>query len=156
MGNIVPTWLMAGDAHEEVAHRIAHQGLHPVLDIGSGQGRLSDVLPARWPYVGIESSPTQLRRNTGGTVVRGGASHLPFADRTLGAVAALWMLYHLDDPVGAVAEARRVLRPDGVFFACTTSRNNGPELIERYPATTFDAEGPRPSSPPSSVNRLPR
>jgi SAM-dependent methyltransferase len=39
------------------------------------------------------------------------------------------MLYHLDDPVGAVAEARRVLRPDGVFFACTTSRNNDPEVI---------------------------
>jgi ubiquinone/menaquinone biosynthesis C-methylase UbiE len=72
--------------------------------------------------------------------VRGDASHLPFAGGTFGAVAALWMLYHLDNPVGAVAEARRVLRPRGVFFACTSSRNNDPELIERYPTTTFDAE----------------
>ena len=31
-------------------------------------------------------------------------------DGVAGAVAALWMLYHLDEPRDAIAEARRVLR----------------------------------------------
>jgi SAM-dependent methyltransferase len=134
------TWLMAGDVHEMVAQRIDHGGLRPVLDKGSGQSRLGAVLPTGWPYMGIDSSSTQLRHRQGGAVVRGEASHLPFLGRTFGAVAALWMLYHLDDPIGAVAEAHRVLRPDGVFFACTSSRYNDPELVDHYPTTSFDAE----------------
>ena len=70
----------------------------------------------------------------------GDASHLPFPSGTLAAIAALWMLYHLEDPVVAIAEARRVLRPGGVFFASTTSRTNDPELTNSYPPTSFDAE----------------
>jgi hypothetical protein len=33
-----------------------------------------------------------------------------------------------------------VLRPGGWFFASAASRRNDPELVDAYPATTFDAE----------------
>jgi hypothetical protein len=40
----------------------------------------------------------------------------------------------------AIAEAWRVLRPGGLFLACTRARTSDPELTDGYPPTTFDAE----------------
>jgi len=83
--------------------------------------------------------------------VLGDANKLPFADGSFDAVAALYMLYHLDQPVRALREARRVLRPGGTFVASTSGRTNDPELAAVLPdwgrPTSFDAEGPRRSSP---------
>jgi SAM-dependent methyltransferase len=53
------------------------------------------------------------------------------------------MLYHLPDPEGPIAEFRRVLRTDGLFVACSPSRNGNPELagpLPQSPPDTFDAE----------------
>jgi SAM-dependent methyltransferase len=48
---------------------------------------------------------------------------------------------HLERPAVAIAEARRVLKPGGRYFAATSARDGDPELVPaRYPATTFDAE----------------
>lgn len=135
-----PNWRLAADAHEVVAGRVVAHRLRPVLDVGSGRGRLREVLPAGWPWIGIDSSPTQLSAETGQTVVLADAARLPFGPGTFGAVAALYMLYHLDDPTVVIAEARRVLVPGGVFFACTRARTSDPELTDGYPPTTFDAE----------------
>ena len=82
----------------------------------------------------------QLRDCPHRPVVRADAPHLPFADGSFHAVAALWMLYHVEHPDDVIREARRVLVPGGVFFACTSARTNDPELCHGYPATTFDAE----------------
>lgn len=135
-----PAWRVGADIHEVVADRIVAGGSRPVLDVGSGRGRLRELLPAGWPWVGIDSSPTQLRADRAGTVVLGDAVQLPFPPSTFGAAAALYMLYHLDDPTVAIAEARRVLLPGGVFFASTRARNSDPELTDGYPPTPFDAE----------------
>jgi SAM-dependent methyltransferase len=133
-------WQLAGDVHEVVAERIARRRLGSVLDLGCGQGRLREVLPARVLWAGVDRSPTQLRDCPHRPVVRADAGRLPFADGAFDAVAALWMLYHLERPQDAIREARRVLRPGGVFFTCTSARTNDPELCDSYPATTFDAE----------------
>lgn len=135
-----PTWLLGDDVHEVVARTVVARRLRPVLDVGSGRGRLREVLPAGWPWIGIDSSPTQVSADRMGTVVLGHAAHLPFPAGTFGAVAALYMLYHLDDPTIAIAEAQRVLAPKGMFFACTRARTSDPELTDGYPPTTFDAE----------------
>ena len=79
-------------------------------------------------------------RRTVGMRLLGDARYLPLQTGSVDAVAALWMLYHLDDPGEAVAEAWRVLRPGGWFFASASSRFNDRELVDRYPSTSFDAE----------------
>ena len=73
-------------------------------------------------------------------VVLGNATHLPIRSESAGAVAALWMLYHLDDPSVAISEGHRVLKPGGLFFACTTRRDDSPEIPPQRQPTTFDAE----------------
>jgi len=128
-----------GDVHAPVARRIAGEDLAPVLDIGGGRGYLETLLPTGWPSIVVDLSPTQLA-DAPDPKVRADATALPVRGRCAGAVTALWMLYHLDDPALAVAEAARVLRPGGLFVASTSSRANDPELTDGYPPTSFDAE----------------
>ena len=128
-----------GDVHAPVARRIVDEDLAPVLDVGGGQGHLGSLLPAGWPSIVVDLSPAQLA-DAPHPKVRADALHLPFRDRYAGAVTALWMLYHLDDPALAVAEAARALRPGGLFVASTSSRSNDPELTDGYPPRPFDAE----------------
>lgn len=125
--------------HASVAARIVAGGLAPVADVGGGDGALAAQLPEGWPVVLLDASPTQLRRAPG-MRVQADALRLPLSDQSVGAVAMLWMLYHLDHPRVAIAEARRVLRPGGLFAAATGSRDNDPELTDGYRPTTFDAE----------------
>ena len=128
-----------GDVHRPVAARIERERLDPVVDIGGGDGELARHLPRDWPTMVVDASPAQLAGARAARVL-GDATALPLRDDCAGAVAMLWMLYHLDEPEIALAEARRVLRPGGLFVASTSSRHNDPELTHAYPATPFDAE----------------
>ena len=69
-----------------------------------------------------------------------GYHRLPIRSDSIGAVAALWMLYHFDEPTRVIVEAHRILRPGGVFVACTSARDDAPELLPPARATSFDAE----------------
>ena len=132
-----------GDVHHPVAERICAEKLSPVLDVGCGEGRLVGPLRTRGvQVVGLDSSPTMLA-SIAEPKVLADATAIPFADGYFGAVAALYMLYHLPEPRDVLAESRRVLRTDGMFVACAPSRHDNPELagmLPESPPDTFDAE----------------
>ncbi|XVQ09052.1 class I SAM-dependent methyltransferase [Spirillospora sp. CA-255316] len=138
-----------GGLYEHVAARLSGD----VLDIGCGEGALSAALGDAPPgdaassseravrVVGVDASATMLRAHPR-PAVRATAVRLPFKDGVFDAAVAVNMLYHLDDPVPAIREARRVLAPGGLFVASAISRYDSPELahVWRREATCFDAE----------------
>ncbi len=129
----------AGDVHEGVTARILAEGLSPVIDVGSGHGRLGDLLGSGVRYLSIDLSPAQISRSTRPVVMADGQD-LPVRDDSAGAVAALWMLYHIEDPLVVIREAYRVLRRGGLFVASTIRRDDSPEVEPSSEPTTFDAE----------------
>jgi SAM-dependent methyltransferase len=91
----------------------------------------------------IDLSPTMLDLAPRPSVRADGA-RLPAADASVDAVTALYTLYHYDDPHVPIREARRVLRPGGMFAACAANRDSDPELARVIPGwggtSTFDGE----------------
>jgi SAM-dependent methyltransferase len=130
---------LAGDVHEPVARRLEAEGLAPILDVGCGRGRLAEAMPGSTAWIGIDPSPAQLAEAPR-PVVRADGSCLPVRSESVGAVTALWVLYHLEHPIDAIAEARRVLRAGGLFVASCTRRDDSPEVMPPRAPTTFDAE----------------
>jgi SAM-dependent methyltransferase len=129
------------ESPRDVHHMVAPELLGPVLDAGCGDGRLATLLEVGVGWVGLDLSTSQLAANPFRPVVRADMTALPFRDGSFAEVTHLWCLYHLEDPTPAVAEAKRVLRPGGRYYACTAARDNDPEIMpEGYPRSTFDAE----------------
>jgi SAM-dependent methyltransferase len=131
---------LAEDVHVRVARRLLREGLTPVLDVGCGEGELARHLPDG-DWVGLDSSAEMLARAPA-PAVRGEAGALPFPNASFGSVALLYVLYHLAEPVRALAEAKRVLRPGGLVAVAAPSRHDSPELAHALPdhPLTFDAE----------------
>ena len=94
----------------------ASAGDGPVLDLGCGTGLFLGVLGETGRHVvGVDLSRDQLRnaRTRSDRVACADAAALPFADASFAIVAAIWMTTDVDDLGAVLAEARRVVRPDG-------------------------------------------
>ena len=129
------------DVHGPVARRLIDEGMRRVLDVGCGVGRFASAVRGRFQWLGVDESPRQLSDCPHRPVIRADSTRLPITDECFDAVVLLWMLYHLDDPRLALAEAWRVVRPGGLVAACASNRTNDPELVPQgYPKSTFDGE----------------
>jgi ubiquinone/menaquinone biosynthesis C-methylase UbiE len=98
---------------------------HDLLDIGTGTGRMIEVLGPRVAHaLGIDQSREMLavarvnleRAGLQNGIVRlGDMYQLPLADASFDAVVIHQVLHYADRPAAAIAEAARVLRPHGVL-----------------------------------------
>lgn len=105
-----------------------------VLEIGAGTGNLwTRVEHGHLRLTLTDFSPAmcaQLATIPGAQVRRCDATRLPFADGCFDTVIANHMLYHVDDPVAALREFARVLRPGGRLAVATNGRDHLAELDE--------------------------
>jgi ArsR family transcriptional regulator len=107
----------------EVIQATAPQDL---LDIGTGTGRMLEILGPRVGHaLGIDQSREMLavarvnleRAGLANSIVRlGDMYQLPLADASFDAVVIHQVLHYADRPAAAIAEAARVLRPNGVLI----------------------------------------
>ena len=116
--------------------------LDRVVDLGCGTARftrlLADVLHA--PVVGVEPSlrmlaEREIRDGRLARFVAGTAEALPLADGSIDLVFAS-MVYHHLRPDAALAEVRRVLRPEGYVML----RNPTHESARQFAYLTFFPE----------------
>ncbi|WP_238010072.1 class I SAM-dependent methyltransferase [Dactylosporangium sp. AC04546] len=122
------------DDHPDPAVRSAlgyHRGLD-LLDVGCGTGEfLRSLAPAVGRLAGVDTSPAAVAALGG---VPGVEAHeadaiaLPFPDGSFDAVTARHMLYHVSEPLAAIREAHRVLRPGGRFAAVVNVPHPAPAL----------------------------
>lgn len=114
-----------------------------VLELGVGSGlNLAFYDRARVAKVtGIDPSAPLLARAAPRAraaavpveLIAGSAEALPFADRAFDSVVVTYTLCSIDDPVRALAEVRRVLRPGGelVFVEHGLARDRGTQRWQR-------------------------
>jgi SAM-dependent methyltransferase len=97
-----------------------------LLDIGTGTGRMIEILGPRVSHaLGIDQSREMLavarvnleRAGLANSIVRlGDMYQLPLADASFDAIVIHQVLHYAERPAAAIAEAARVLRPNGVLI----------------------------------------
>lgn len=106
-----------------------------VLDLGSFDGSFEAPQGAR--VARLDSGHAFARQSHG---VQGDEDRLPFADGSFDLVISAGVLDQVNDVPGALALARRVLRPDGLFMAAML----GAGSLATLRAAIRQAEGDRP------------
>ncbi|MEM7224205.1 MAG: metalloregulator ArsR/SmtB family transcription factor [Pseudomonadota bacterium] len=113
-----------------------------LLDIGTGTGRLLELFGPRVEQaVGIDLSREMLtvaRANLEKAGLRnckvreGNMYQLPLADRSFDAVTLHQVLHYADEPERAIAEAARVLRPEGRLVLIDFTKHELDELRAKH------------------------
>ncbi len=119
---------------------VAKDDVSRILDIGCGTGRFSAALASHFnaEVIAVDPSEQMLaaareKPSAGVRYVGAVAEALPFRDASADMAFMSMVFHHFADPVRAVVDCRRVLRPDGVVClrAATTDR------ISNYPYVPF-------------------
>jgi malonyl-CoA O-methyltransferase len=132
-----------------------------ILDVGSGPGRASGVMKGRWPrseVVALDIALPMLGQVPKHTRfwrpvrrVCGEASVLPFADASFDLVFSNLCLQWVPDLPVALAEFRRVLRPEGLLLFTSFGPDTLIELREAYLAA---GETQPPLSPLAAIQQV--
>jgi len=108
------------DLFDELVARLGPpRGRRRLLDVGCGPGHfVASAAAAGWRAVGLELAAEMCaaaRTTAACDVVQSDSVLLPFDTASMDAVTFINVLDHLVDPYGALAEAHRVLAPDGLL-----------------------------------------
>ncbi len=111
------------DVEAAVAAALGDKPLGTLLDVGTGTGRMIELLgPQATRALGVDRSPEMLRLARGRIEAAGLASAevrsgdmyaLPAGDASVDTVVMHQVLHFADDPAAVISEAVRVLRPHG-------------------------------------------
>jgi SAM-dependent methyltransferase len=108
--------------------------VHPVLDIGCGDGHFASIAYSELIDVGLDPMERDLKEAAGRRpdvyhdVVQGSATELPFADASFATVVSNCVIEHIPDVENTLSEIARVLRPGGVF-ATTLPSEHYPDFL---------------------------
>jgi len=112
-----------------------------VLDVGTGTGSLAAAVETGMPaseIVGVDPSEGFIafaRKNVASTRAHfevGDAQALKFKDATFDNTLALLVMNFIPDPNKAIAEMRRVTRPQGVVSACVWDYDAGMQMLRFF------------------------
>ena len=121
-----------GDVRRWVTDRIPFDAGAELLDVGCGNGRYFPYFQSRAArVVGIDLFPGMLRAaaQTGrASLVAAAAGQLPFKDASFDVACLNHMLGFVPDRVGALRDARRVLRRGGTVAVTLNTREHSREL----------------------------
>ncbi len=130
-------WVMSGREFQRLRATLLEDAQGEVLEIGFGTGlnlphyrkhvsRLSIVDPVTMlpdrvaARAAAVSFPIETRYTT--------AETLPFHDHRFDTVVSTWTLCTIPDPVKALREVRRVLKPEGFFLFLEHGRSDNPNV----------------------------
>ena len=146
----------------DLAQRVAASSPARVLEVAAGTGvvtrRLASVLPAEVAIVATDLNQPMLDLAAAIGTARpvewrqADAMQLPFADHSFDAVVCQFGVMFFPDKPKAFAEARRVLRPGGVFIFNVWDRIEENEFAD---GVTTALEALFPNDPPRFMARIP-
>jgi len=133
--------LPAGAVEAALLGLLPAAGLGRLLDIGTGTGRLLEVLAPRVSAgLGVDASRAMLALARS-RLARPGLTHcavrladmyrLPLADAGFDLVVLQMVLHYAEDPAAALAEAARVLRPGGRLLVVDLGAHARTEVMVR-------------------------
>ena len=152
----VPGQILVNTAAFRLPEELRIEATWQVLDIGCGRAGLTRVLAQRarleQPPVGIDSSAQVLelaRRDSADDpasrvrLVQGSAIALPLADDQFNFIMSGHAFKYLDDDQmrGSLSEARRVLKPGGLFLAWEFAPTRS-KLLDRWNRWLLELEVP--------------
>jgi ubiquinone/menaquinone biosynthesis C-methylase UbiE len=113
-----------------------------LLDIGTGTGRVLELLaPEAEAATGVDRSPEMLRLARGKLAAAGAQQAevrqadmraLPFAPAAFDTVTLHHVLHFADDPAAVIAEAARILAPDGKLLVADYAPHTRADLRHRF------------------------
>jgi ubiquinone/menaquinone biosynthesis C-methylase UbiE len=117
---------------QSVYHRGKHEMVHQVfsfvpegsrvLDAGCGVGHVTGPYCEKYTITGLDeqtSAVSYCRALWKGSYIQGSLYKIPFEDRSFDLVFFLDAIEHLSDPVTALRELARVMKPDAKILICT-------------------------------------
>jgi ubiquinone/menaquinone biosynthesis C-methylase UbiE len=99
-----------------------------VLDIGAGDGLITFLLGAKG--IDNEQSGVDIARSKGIDVILGDAYKIPFKDEEFEAVTMIDVLEHMEDPVMALQEAKRVCQK--MLYIATPPKRPDGKLTDKF------------------------